>query len=44
MVAVTSQVAASVITAHVMVNLANGDAGSLSVSLLEKSSILSNKV
>ncbi|BFG42271.1 hypothetical protein CerSpe_285450 [Prunus speciosa] len=38
-----AKVAASVITAHVMVNLANGDAGSLSVSLLEKSSILSNK-
>ncbi|KAH0977984.1 hypothetical protein GBA52_027703 [Prunus armeniaca] len=38
-----AKVAASVITAHVMVNLANGDAGSVSVSLLEKSSILSNK-
>ncbi|XP_050146122.1 uncharacterized protein LOC126621628 isoform X1 [Malus sylvestris] len=39
-----AKVAASVITARVMVNLSIGDAGSLSVSLLEKSRILSNKL
>ncbi|KAM1031237.1 hypothetical protein ACFX2C_035051 [Malus domestica] len=39
-----AKVAASVITARVMVNSSIGDAGSLSVSLLEKSRILSNKL
>ncbi|XP_062019836.1 uncharacterized protein LOC133736387 isoform X1 [Rosa rugosa] len=39
-----AKVAASSVTALVMVKLAHGDAGSLSVSLLEKSRILLNKL
>ncbi|KAM1863181.1 hypothetical protein ACFX14_003560 [Malus domestica] len=39
-----AKVAASVITACVMVNLSIGDAGSLSMSLVEKSSNTSNKL
>ncbi|XP_068323187.1 uncharacterized protein [Pyrus communis] len=39
-----AKVAASVITARVMVNLSVGDAGSLSMSLVQKSSNMSNKL
>lgn len=44
MLTTTLQVAASLVTVHLIAKLTAGDAGSLSVSTLQKISIMSNKV
>lgn len=40
----TSQVAVSLLTVHMIGKLATGDAGSLSISLIEKVRLMSKKV